>query len=184
MRRVNQFLLTAAALLVPIPVHASIIISEIMYNAAGTDKDPAATPPFDREWVEIYNTSDAAIDISGWQFGNSSANLWTTPFPTGTTLGPGRPLVLTGSTSTFDAAWGSGLPRLQVSSFPTLGNTSGTIAIRNQSGAVQDTVGYQSSGSWPTSRGSQGNSISLFPHALDSATNNTGSNWHPASGGL
>jgi hypothetical protein len=166
------------------PAHASLIISEIMYNAAGADKDPAATPPFDREWVEIYNTADTAVDLSGWQFGNSSANVWTTPFPAGTTLGAGRPLVLTGNATTFDSAWGGGLPRLQVSNFPTLGNTTGTIAVRNQSGVIEDTVSYQSSGSWPTTRGSQGNSISLLPHALTPSANNTGSNWHPSSGGL
>jgi hypothetical protein len=177
-------LLVVLTLISVLPAEAALIISEIMYNAAGTDKDPAATPPFDREWVEIYNTSDAAIDLGGWQFGNSSAGLWTTPFPTGTTLGVGRPLVLTGNTTTFDAAWGNGLPRLQVGSFPTLGNTSGTIAVRNQTGIVQDTVSYQSSGSWPISRGSQGNSISLLPSALNASANNTGTNWHPASGGV
>lgn len=183
-RRSRNALLVVLILISVSPAEGSLIISEIMYNAAGTDKDPAATPPFDREWVEIYNTSNAAVDLSGWQFGNSSVGLWTTPFPTGTTLGAGRPLVLTGNATTFDAAWGNGLPRLQVGSFPTLGNTSGTIAIRNQSGVVQDTVSYQSSGSWPTSRGSQGNSISLLPSAHDASANNTGTNWHPSSGGV
>jgi hypothetical protein len=165
-------------------VDASIIISEIMYNANGTDKDPAATPPFDREWVEIYNTSSGAIDLTGWQFGSASTGQWTTPLPAGTTLGAGRPLVITGDASTFDANWGPGLPRIQVGSFPTLGNTSATIAIRNAAGVTQDHVAYGSSGIWPTSRGSQGNSIALLPQALDAAANNIGSNWHPSSGGL
>lgn len=182
--RSSRILFGLIVLLALAPANAALIISEIMYNPASTDKDLAATPPYDREWVEIYNTSNAAIDLSGWQFGNSSANQWTTPFPTGTTLGAGRPLVFTGSASTFDAAWGSGLQRMQVGSFPTLGNTSGTIAIRNQSGVIQDTVSYQSSGAWPTTRGSQGNSISLLPHALDASANNSGANWHPSSGGL
>jgi hypothetical protein len=180
----RQLLLVVALAVSPALSPASIIISEIMYNPAGTDKDLAATPPYDREWVEIYNTSDATIDLSGWQFGNSSANQWTTPFPLGTTLGPGRPLVVTGSAATFDANWGAGLPRIQVGNFPTLGNTSGVVAVRNQSNVVQDSVNYLASGSWPTSRGSHGGSISLLPHALDANANNVGANWHPSSGGL
>lgn len=179
-----QAIFSAFVLLTTAPVQASLIISEIMYNPVGADKDPAAIPPFDREWVEIYNAGDTAVDLSGWQFGNAGTNIWTAPFPAGTTLNAGRPLVLTGNTATFDSAWGNGLPRLQVSNFPTLGNTSGTLAIRNQSGVIQDTVGYQSSGSWPTTRGSQGNSISLLPTALNPTANNVGTNWHPSSGGL
>ncbi|MBX3426774.1 MAG: lamin tail domain-containing protein [Pirellulales bacterium] len=166
------------------PAGASIIISEIMSNPAGTDKDLAATPPYDREWVEIYNTGDATIDLAGWQLGNGAANGWSNPFPLGTTLAPGRPLVLAGSAATFDANWGAGLPRIEVGAFPTLGNTSGTVAVRNAAGVVQDTVSYQSSGAWPTTRGSQGNSIALSPHALDATANNAGANWHPSSGGL
>lgn len=161
---------------------AAIIISEIMYNPADTDKDLAATPPYDREWVEIYNTGTAPVDLSGWQFG--AGNQWASAFPAGTTLGAGRPLVITGSAATFDANWGAGLPRIQVSNFPTLSNTSATVSIRNQSSVVQDSVSYQSSGAWPTSRGSHGGSISLLPHALTAAANNVGSNWHPSSGGL
>lgn len=60
----------------------TVVINEFMYNPPGRD-DPA------REWVEIYNFSDSAIDVDGWtiwtnspstadplsahpQFGNSS----------------------------------------------------------------------------------------------------------------
>ena len=180
----RQLLVVLALLALPSAVRASIIISEIMYNAAGADKDSAAVPPFDREWVEIYNTGTNAVDLTGWQFGSASTGQWTSPLPAGTTLGPGRPLVITGDSSTFDANWGAGLPRIQVSSFPTLGNTSATIALRNATGVTQDHIAYGSSGIWPTSRGSQGNSIALLPSALDSTANNLGSNWHPSSGGL
>lgn len=176
--------MAAIVLLAADSTNASVIISEIFYNPSGTDKDPAATPPYDREWVEIYNTSSSPLDLSGWQLGNSASNRWTAPLPAGTTLAPGRPLVLTGDAATFDSAWGAGLSRMQVESFPTLGNTSGTVAIRNQTGDIQDTVSYQNAGSWPTTRGSQGNSIALLPHALDTSANNIGSNWHPSSGGV
>ena len=39
---------------------SSIIISEIMYDVPGTDAG--------YEWVEVHNTSDAAIDMANWRF--------------------------------------------------------------------------------------------------------------------
>lgn len=183
MLRLMQPLLFVLTLLISASLaQSSIIVSEIMYNPAGTDKDAAATPPYDREWVEIYNTSATAVDLSGWQFGAGSQ--WTSAFPTGTTLAASRPLIITGNSATFDANWGAGLPRLQVGNFPALSDASATVSVRNQASVVQDSVSYLSSGVWPTSRGSQGNSIALLPAALDATANNLGSNWHPSSGGL
>jgi len=44
----------------------TIRINEIMYNPAGTDSG--------REWIEIYNTKEYTINISGWKFYENNIN--------------------------------------------------------------------------------------------------------------
>ncbi len=74
----------ALPLVAPVIVHAEVIISEIMYNPQGTDLDTTVTPNISREWAELYNTGSSAVDISGWQFGDSQDNDWASAFPAGT----------------------------------------------------------------------------------------------------
>jgi hypothetical protein len=164
----------------------AVIISEIMFNPQGSDND--STGPdytFTREWTELYNTGASAVDLSGWQFGDSQDNTWASPFPAGTTLGPSQALVVTGDAISFDANWGGGINRIQVSGFPNQANSIGTnegAAIRNGAGVLQDVVRYQETG-WPTANGSDGNSIFLMPNALTASANDVASNWKPSSYG-
>ncbi|BBO30484.1 lamin tail domain-containing protein [Lacipirellula parvula] len=182
----KNFLLAGLMLFGLARVDASIIVSEIMFNPQGTDLDATAVPPYNREWVELYNNGSTTIDLSGWQFGDSQDNDWATPFPVGTTLGAGQALVVTGDAASFDAHWGTGINRIQVGSFPNLANTIGTnegAGIRDQQGAIQDRVRYQELG-WPTANGSDGNSIYLLPGALTLTANDLASNWRPSSQGV
>jgi hypothetical protein len=175
-----------AITLAPPAVFGEIIISEIMFNPQGSDNDSTGTNyTYSREWTELYNTGATSVDISGWQFGDSQDNNWASPFPTGTTIGAGQALVVTGDAATFDANWGSGINRIQVSAFPNQANSVGTnegAAIRNSSGVLQDVVRYQETG-WPTANGSDGNSIYLLPGAMTSTANDVGANWKPSSAG-
>jgi hypothetical protein len=164
----------------------AVVISEIMFNPQGTDEDAAASPPFDREWVELFNTGAEAVDLSGWQFGDVQDGQWATPLPAGTVLHPQQALVITGDVASFEGNWGFGLNRVQVNSFPTLANTVGTnegAALRNGMGVLQDVVQFQNVG-WPTANGSDGNSVMLLPHALTTAGNDVASNWIPSSQGV
>jgi hypothetical protein len=166
-------------------IQAAVIVSEIMFNPQGTDLDTTVTPNISREWGEIYNTGAAAVDLTGWQFGDAQDNQWGSPFPAGTTLGPGQALVVTGDAATFDANWGTGINRIQVNTFPIQANTPGTneaAAIRNSLGVVQDFVRYQDPG-WPTANGSDGNSIFLLPNALSAAANDSAASWRPSAHG-
>ena len=74
-----------------IPLYASsdVIISEIHYNPNGPDEA--------REFVEIKNISQQAIDISGWEFTNGI--LFT--FPAQTFIQPGQCLVLVANAQFF-----------------------------------------------------------------------------------
>src|SRR3954471_1751142 len=93
---------------------ADVIISEIMYNPQGTDVVTTVVPNINREWVELYNTGSTAVDLSGWQFGDSQDGDWASPFPAGTTIGANQALVVTGDAATFDLEWGAGINRIEV----------------------------------------------------------------------
>ena len=169
-------------------LRGEIIISEIMYNPQGTDLDTTVVPNLSREWGELYNTGPLAVDLSGWQYGDSQDNEWTSPFPLGTTLNPNQALVITGDSFSFDKEWGTGINRLQVSSFPIQANTPSQTneiaAIRNGAGVIQDVVNYDAANGWPRVTGSDGQSIVLSPQGLTAAANNIGTNWKPAMRGV
>src|SRR4051812_22989168 len=180
------FVITALSLQL-VPARAEIIVSEIMFNPQGSDRDSTGSDyTFNKEWAELYNTGASAVDLTGWQFGDSLDNNWASAFPVGTTIGAHQALVVTGDNASFDANWGTGINRIQVSAFPNQANTVGTgeaAAIRNAQGVIQDSVRYQETG-WPTANGSDGNSIFLQPQWLSSTGNDVGSHWLPSSAGL
>src|SRR3954462_2829611 len=105
MRRCIYFLIApllgVSALVVP-ATRGEVIISEIMYNPQGTDLDTTVTPNIYREWVELYNTGTTAVDLGGWQFGDSQDKQYASAFPVGTMIGPSQALVVTGDTTHFD----------------------------------------------------------------------------------
>ncbi len=79
-----------------------VIITEI-YNAPNSasidtgyvdiNNGPVFAQP-QNEWVEIYNTTSAAIDLSGWYLEDEDGS--TERFPAGTTLQPGEAAVIFG----------------------------------------------------------------------------------------
>ena len=177
----------ALVLLLCLPAaEAEVIISEIMYNADGTDVQ-TGTDPFNREWVEIYNNGSSVVDLSGWTFQDIQDGDSTTPLAPGMRLFPGEAMVLTGDLETFESGWGMGINAVELGNFPSLANaatsTNETLAIVDAQGSIRDAVNYENAGTWPHS-GSQGSSIVLAPGALDSAANNLGTNWLPAMDGV
>jgi hypothetical protein len=168
-------------------VRAEVIISEIMYNPQGTDLDTTVTPNIYREWAELFNNGPTAVDISGWQFGDSQDGNWASAFAPGTSIGPFGTLVVTGDSSSFDDEWGTGINRMQVTGFPTLANdpspTNETAAIRDSLGIIRDAVNFDDSNGWPKTTGSDGQSIFALPSGLTSTANNIGTNWAPSMWG-
>lgn len=78
-----------------------IIINEILVDPNGSgganfDTDGSGTANHTDEYVELYNTSNTAIDISGLQLWDAGVGNWFT-FPPGTVLQPGaHAMVMTG----------------------------------------------------------------------------------------
>jgi len=166
---------------------ADVIISEIMYNPAGSDRDDTAVPPFNREYIELYNNGLTAVNLGGWQLGDSQDNTWADAFPAGTLIEPQQALVVTGDNASFDTQWGLGINRVQVSNFPTWANdpspTNETAAVRDGFDIIRDSVNFDDSNGWPRATGTDGQSIFALPSGLTSTGNNIGTNWAPSMWG-
>jgi hypothetical protein len=74
---------------IPLPVAGDVIITEIHYNPSGPDEQ--------REFIELKNAGDEAIDVSGWQFTNGVSYT----FPNGTVLDPGEFFVVVANPVAF-----------------------------------------------------------------------------------
>jgi hypothetical protein len=125
----------------------AIIINEIMYD-----------PPSDEvsaEFVELYNRSTNAVDLSGWRFAEGIDFV----FPAGTRVEPDGYVVVAS-----DVAW----MRSTYGAIPVLGNYEGRLAnngellrLVDQWGNLVDEVDYRHGGSWPNLAHGDGTSMEL-----------------------
>ena len=80
-------------------LRGGIVINEVLVDPNGAidfDTDGSGTAAATDEFVELYNASSSAIDISGLQLWDAGVGNWFT-FPTGTILQPGaHALVMSG----------------------------------------------------------------------------------------
>jgi hypothetical protein len=145
-----------------LPVGPSVVINEINYKSAD-DFDPG-------DWVELYNNSDQAIDLSNWEFRDDNNNF---ELPTGTILAARSYLVLCQDLHAFQAL------------FPNVSNAIGDLGfglssngeqlqLRDSSGMVRDQVEYHFQPPWPTSANGLGPTLELLRPALP---NDLGRNW-------
>jgi len=61
-----------------LPNPGEVVINELLANSPGGDPD----------WIELYNATEAAIDIGGWFLSDSNDNLFKYEIAPGTTIGP------------------------------------------------------------------------------------------------
>ena len=67
-----------------IPDPGAVVINELLAHSHDTASD----------WIELYNTTGAAIDIGGWFLSDGTDNLFKYEIAGGTAIGPGGYLVL------------------------------------------------------------------------------------------
>ena len=150
-----------------------IVISEVMYN----------TPSTDDEWIELYNNEGSSVDISNWSL---EYNGNTFVFPGSTTLANNAYTVIAvGSngdgTYNNDAPFTPDFNNLAVANSAVkdtndtnkLGNTSGTITLKNASGNVVNQVNYSDSDQ--SSTDGVGATFEIIDVNSDNAA--TSSNW-------
>jgi len=143
------------------PDVGSVIITEILNNADGSDDG--------KEWFEIYNTSDSAIDLQDWSVRDEGSNAFT--IFESLVIEAGGFLVLGEETdpvlnsgAEVDYAWGTNF---------TLGNGYDEV-ILSCGGVVIDMVAYDDGGTFPDPNSF---SMALSPDAYNSVDNDLGENW-------
>ncbi len=144
-------------------MQAQIVITEIMYNPpeSGTDS---------LEYIELYNNSANAVDLSDWTFSQGI----THTFAAGTSLAPGAYLVLAVSDTAFHSIFG--FYPLQWTA-GALTNGGEDITLVNQNGVTIDSVDYKNAAPWPTGANGLGHSLVL---CNPNADNNLPENWQDA----
>jgi hypothetical protein len=135
-------------------------IAQVAYDAPGVEGYG--------EFVELYNTGGAAIDVGGWTL---SDNLQSRTLRAGTQVPAGGWLTLARNADGFTALYGQA-PDL-ARSVPPLANTADTLTLRNASSTVVDQVSWETTG-WQITAGPGQSIIRTSPGGADS---NTVSDW-------
>lgn len=134
-------------LISPIPVLAKVFISEIMYDLDGSDSK--------REWVEIFNSGNDAVSLSGWRFYENSSNHKLTLIQGDESIASGGYAVITNNAEKFLLDWPKFSGTIFDSSF-SLSNSGEQLIVRDSELMDIDSVIYSSE------QGANGDGNSLY----------------------
>lgn len=85
----------------PTPSGGWLLISEVLYDPTGAEPDG--------EWIELYNTGDATIDLASYKVGDEETQGQTEgmyQFPTGATIAAGQVIVIADRADVFTNTYG------------------------------------------------------------------------------
>ncbi|HEU0080407.1 MAG TPA: lamin tail domain-containing protein [Candidatus Paceibacterota bacterium] len=124
--------LTVAFAAMPLGASAAAMFTEIMYDAPGTDAG--------REWIEVQNTGESAMDLSTWKLfeANSNHKIAAVSSPS---LPAGGFAVIADNPDKFKADYPDFTGLIFDSAF-SLSNSGETLVLRDASGADVDSVTY------------------------------------------
>ncbi len=161
-----------AMLLFSLPVSASVVINEIMYNSSYSP---------DVEFIEIFNDGSGAVDLSGWYLLDS--NLSHPHCNLVGSLGAGEYLVIAADNSLFTAQY-PGVSNFNSNGFDPdglgfgLGNGGDTVNLFDGSNDLIDFVTYDDSSPWPSSADGSGPSLELINSLMN---NEVAASWDPST---
>jgi len=151
------------------------VVSEIMYH-------PATNPAL--EFIEIYNASQAAIELEGFKLiDGEPVDAFTFP---AYSLAPGNYGLLVSDIGSFTAAY-PGVPAgiiIGQWSGGNLGNSGDTITLTDADSALITSFTYDDMAPWPTTPDGEGPSL-VITNELADLDPNIGANWRASvlSGG-
>ena len=166
---------------------AEVVISEVMYNPASSERRPVQT-----EWLELHNAGNRTVDLSGHYLQDEDGR--TAAFPKGTALAVGEALVVIPDVQTverFHAAWGEGITVIAVDGWGAGGmgglanspsDTNEVLTLRDSGGEIVDEVNYDDANDWPRDS-PDGASIYLKPGTLSTEANDSGKSWARSTDG-
>lgn len=108
-----------------------IVISEIFADPSPQVGLPAS------EWIELKNTSQAAVNLQGWRLADASGQ--SGPFPAYLLPADSSVIICTGSAVAALSAFGS---VFSVTSFPSLDNDGDLLYLRSPAGRIIHSVKY------------------------------------------
>ncbi len=144
-----------------------LVINEIMYKPA--DENDC------KDWFEIYNPNDKAIDLSSYSVKDEKdEHNWT--FPASSNIAANDYLVITADIKAFKNFY----PDVQnvIGEFDFGFGKKDQIRLYNFTGRLVDSVVYSNKSPWPKNANGTGYSIELISYKLD---NNKGDNWKCSS---
>ncbi len=106
-----------------------VLITEALYDPATSDSDS--------EFVELYNTGDSAVDISGWSINTTSRQA---VMPENTLIGPGSYYLIADIDGSM--AWPADWPEPDLPDEISLTNTDSGIKLLDQSNNLVDALGW------------------------------------------
>jgi hypothetical protein len=132
------FLMLAWPLLLPFSAKASepVPLNQIIFSEVFPGNP---SPNAGQEFIELYNNSDADVDLAGWhvQYTSATKTDWSSP---------SRNITLTGIVKTGDyyllASAGYIADKSNLSFSATLSQTGGHLRILDKSGNLQDQIGW------------------------------------------
>lgn len=148
----------------------TITFSEIMYDVPGADSN--------REWVEIYNYGDEAVEIvdgnggGSWRF-NDGANHSLRLVQGDLTLEPGGVAVLTSNDENFLAEH-DGFEGTVIDTVMSLANDNDALSLSNDGGES-----FFTEASYTSEQGAGGNGYTL--EKIDLTGNNEAENWQESA---
>lgn len=141
-----------------------VVINEINYKSSSV---------FDSgDWIELYNYSNAIVDVSNWKFKDSGNNT-AFEFPNNLLLNPDSYLVLCEDTSKFDSYYPEINNRIGEFQFG-LSSDGEMVTLLNPSSEIIDEVSFSNINPWPENTNGTGYTIELKNFTFD---NNDGSSW-------
>ncbi len=121
--------------ILPVIASAQVVISEIMYDPDGLDSG--------REWIEVTNTGENPVDISGWKFRENSINHSLNVISGVSVLSGGQSAIIADNANTFISENPTFSGNLFDSSF-SLSNSGERLSVLNNSLEEVDYVNYLS----------------------------------------
>lgn len=143
----------------PVCAFASVEITEIMYDLPGGDTG--------REWVEVTNTGGQAVDISKYKIAEGTTNHTLKLVSGNTLLAPGASAILADDAEKFKTDWPS-FAGVIFNTVLSLSNTGESIAIKNASSSIENSVSYSANMGAAGDGGSLQKSGSTFVAAMPS----------------
>ena len=152
------FAVLLAVIIFPYSAHAALIISEIMYDADGSDSK--------REWIEVFNAGSALVTFTkDWRINDGSNHVLNEPPKNGGrgvfTIAPGAYVVFADNAETFISEHPGGSYTV-IDTVLELKNDAGTITIFDADKNEVAKVSYTKD------RGAAGDGLSLHRQSISS----------------